>query len=102
MSEVIRYNIYYELTIHKDISHFLVIPKSHTPILVDYSSSGLLRDDSKQINIYELFVYKYIYTHFYLNVEQQIEYCENFFTEIDAATTLLSVPGDTIGTLISF
>lgn len=60
LSEVIRYNIYYELTIHKDISDFLVISKSHTPILVDYSSSGLLRDDSKQINIYELFVYKYI------------------------------------------
>lgn len=34
-----------------------------------------------------------IYTHFYLHVEQQIEYWENFFTEFDAATTLLSVPG---------
>lgn len=39
-----------------------------------------------------------IYTHFYLNVEQQIEYWENFFMEFDAATALLSVPGDTIGT----
>ena len=68
-------------------------------MLVNYSSSGLLRDDSKQINIYEHFVYKYPLLR--LN-GRQIEYWENFFMKLDAATASLSVPGDTIGTLMSF
>lgn len=33
---------------------------------------------------------------------RQIEYWENFFMELDAATASLSVPRDTIGTLMSF